>query len=84
MWTPHNKSGYRARRNSISAGCSRQRFVDLMSVEGSHVEKGGEGFGLHFEVDFSIDVGSVERDVSEPASDGVDIDAGTRRCVAVV
>jgi hypothetical protein len=34
-----------------------------------------QGFGLHLKIHFGVDVGSVERYVSEPASDSIDIDS---------
>ena len=45
---------------------------------------GCERFGLHLQIDFGVNVCSVERDVAQPSTDGVDVDAraekmGSRR-----
>ena len=39
---------------------------------------GRERFGFHLQIDFGVDVGGVEGDVSEPCADGVDVDAGAQ------
>jgi hypothetical protein len=39
---------------------------------------GGKRFGLHLQVNFGIDVGGVEGDVSELCADSVDVDAGAQ------
>ena len=38
-----------------------------------------EGFGLHFQVDLSVDIGSIQRDMSQPGPDGVDVYAGAQQ-----
>ena len=39
----------------------------------------GEDFGFTLQIDFGVDVGRVDGDVSEPSADGVDIDAGAEQ-----
>ena len=39
----------------------------------------GKDFGFTLQIDFGVDVGRVDGDVSEPSADGVDIDAGAEQ-----
>src|SRR5216683_5786507 len=45
-----------------------------------------ECLGLHFQIDFRINVRGIERNVTQPGADGVNVHAGTekmgRRCVS--
>ena len=45
----------------------------------------GEGLGFRLQVDLGIDVRSIQRDMAEPAPDGIDINARTEEvgCGAV-
>ena len=45
----------------------------------------GEGLGFHLQVDLGVDVRSIQRDMAEPAADGIDINARTEEvgCGAV-
>ena len=36
-----------------------------------------KGFSFHFKIDLYIDVRSIERNMSQPSTDGVDVNTGT-------
>lgn len=36
-----------------------------------------QGFGLHFEINLGIHMGRVQRHVSQPPANGIDVDART-------
>jgi hypothetical protein len=38
-----------------------------------------QGFRLHFQVDFRIDVGRVQRNMAEPRTNGIDVYAGAEQ-----
>src|ERR1039457_1878833 len=38
-----------------------------------------QGFGLHFQINLRIDMRGVQRDVSQPTADGIDVDACTQQ-----
>jgi hypothetical protein len=66
-----------------------QRWVVFPSLVGGGCCTEGVGVGEDFcfalQIDFGVDVGRVDGDVSEPGADGVDIDARAQqmcgRCV---
>ena len=38
-----------------------------------------EDFGFTLQIDFGVDVGGVDGDMTEPCADGVDVDAGAQQ-----
>jgi hypothetical protein len=40
---------------------------------------GSEGLGFTLKIDLRVDVGSIERDVSQPATNRVDVNAGAQQ-----
>ena len=55
----------------MRSGLSRQAFRAAWRFDLTHAEC----LRFHVEVGFSVDVGGVDGDVTEPGADGIDIDA---------
>ena len=71
--TQHNRRPYRLRRNCIRDGSSRQRRVG--ALPDSERSARGQHLGLRLQIHFGIHVGRVDRDVTQPCADRVDIHA---------
>jgi hypothetical protein len=50
----------------------------LLRLSRSHFA-GCESFGLHLQIDFRIDIRRVERDMTQPRPNRVDVDSGAEK-----
>jgi len=79
-------------KRHITFGSETAKEVQYARVGAPHLSfvpfpariTGRQRLCLHLKINFGVDVGSVDGNMSEPRTNGVDVDPARRRCVAVV